>query len=53
MNKDVGLAEHAAQTAGARTPLGDLAHKLYAEHGEAGYADKDFSSILRRFNPDM
>ena len=47
MNKDLGLAEHAAQSAGATTPMGDLARKLYAEHGDAGFADKDFSSILK------
>lgn len=49
MNKDLGLAADAAARLGADTPMGDLARKLYAEHGEDGYAERDFSSILRRF----
>lgn len=49
MNKDLGLAAAAAARLGADTPMGDLARRLYAEHGEASYADKDFSSILERF----
>jgi len=53
MNKDLGLAEHAASKAGAKTPMGDLARKLYAEHAEASYADKDFSSILRMLTDDV
>ena len=48
MNKDLGLAEHAAQQVSAKTPMGDLARKLYAEHGEAGFADLDFSSVLKK-----
>lgn len=49
MNKDLGLAAHAAERLGADTPMGDLARKLYVEHGDAGYAERDFSSILKRF----
>lgn len=50
MNKDLGLAAEAAAKLGADTPMGDLARRLYAEHGEASYSDRDFSSILERFN---
>ncbi|MES1944026.1 3-hydroxyisobutyrate dehydrogenase [Salinisphaera sp. PC39] len=49
MNKDLGLAAAAAERLGAETPMGELARKLYGEHAEASYADKDFSSILERF----
>lgn len=49
MNKDLGLASVAAERLGASTPMGDLARQIYAEHGEAGYGDRDFSSILKRF----
>ena len=49
MNKDLGLAAAAAARLGAETPMGELARKLYGEHTEASYADKDFSSILERF----
>lgn len=49
MNKDLGLAAEAAARLGADTPMGDLARRLYAEHGEASYLDRDFSSILERF----
>lgn len=48
MNKDLGLAKVAADKVSARTPMGDLARQLYTEHGEAGNADLDFSSILRK-----
>ena len=48
MNKDLGLAEHAASEVSAQTPMGDLARKIYAEHGEAGFADFDFSSVLKK-----
>lgn len=49
MNKDLALAAEAAKRLGADTPMGALARQLYGEHGEASYADKDFSSILERF----
>jgi 3-hydroxyisobutyrate dehydrogenase len=49
MNKDLGLAAAAAARLGADTPMGDLARRLYAEHGEAHHSDRDFSSILERF----
>lgn len=52
MNKDLGLASAAAERLGSDTPMGDLARRLYSEHGEAGYADRDFSSILRRFRDE-
>lgn len=52
MNKDLGLAAEAAARLGADTPMGDLARRLYAEHGEASYSERDFSSILERFRKD-
>ncbi|MAA74161.1 MAG: 3-hydroxyisobutyrate dehydrogenase [Salinisphaeraceae bacterium] len=47
MSKDLGLAEAAADKFSARTPMGDLARELYRQHGEAGFEDRDFSSILK------
>ncbi|MEQ8799600.1 MAG: 3-hydroxyisobutyrate dehydrogenase [Salinisphaeraceae bacterium] len=49
MNKDLGLAADAAGKLGADTPMGDLARQLYDKHGDAGFADRDFSSILKMF----
>src|SRR5699024_9752776 len=49
MNKDLGLAATAAERLGADTPMGELARTIYSEHGENGFSDRDFSSILKRF----
>lgn len=52
MNKDLGLAAEAAKRLDADTPMGELARRIYEAHGEAGYADRDFSSIMRKFRED-
>ncbi len=46
MLKDLTLAQAAAQSAGAATPLGAKAAELYALFNELGNADKDFSGII-------
>ena len=46
MLKDLKLAQEAADTSGAPTPLGGAAEALYAELNERGYGNKDFSFIL-------
>lgn len=46
MLKDLRLAQEAAESAGARTPLGRHAAELYAAFAEAGCAGKDFSAII-------
>ena len=49
MLKDLGLAQQAAQSAQAVTPLGSLARQLYQLHTQQGHGQQDFSSILRLF----
>ncbi|MQA37008.1 3-hydroxyisobutyrate dehydrogenase [Rugamonas aquatica] len=49
MLKDLGLAQQAAQSAQAATPLGSLARQLYQLHTQQGHGQQDFSSILRLF----
>lgn len=50
MIKDLGLAMDNAQTVGADTPMGSLAHDLYrALRSEYDAGDLDFSSIQRRY----
>lgn len=51
MSKDLGLALETANKAGAKAPFGELAQKLYGEHGSDGFGKKDFSSIFNRFEP--
>lgn len=45
MLKDLGLAQQAAQTCGAATPLGALTRLLYQLHQAAGHGALDFSSV--------
>ena len=47
MLKDLALAQHAAAQAGAATPLGAHAEKIYRTFNEAGGASQDFSGIIR------
>ena len=47
MLKDLKLAQDAAIAAGARTPLGADAAKVYAQYVEAGEGPRDFSGIIR------
>jgi 3-hydroxyisobutyrate dehydrogenase len=46
MLKDLKLAQEAAESVGAPTPLGGAAEAIYTELAEAGFAGKDFSVIL-------
>jgi 3-hydroxyisobutyrate dehydrogenase len=47
MLKDLGLAQAAAAGAGAATPMGAHARKLYEEFVEAGNGGSDFSGMIR------
>lgn len=47
MCKDLGLAAEAALAGKSRIPLGELARNLYEVHRSQGWAEKDFSSILK------
>ncbi len=47
MLKDLRLAQQAAASAGAATPLGAEASALYALFCNAGHAELDFSGIIR------
>jgi 3-hydroxyisobutyrate dehydrogenase len=47
MLKDLKLAQEAARSAGAATPMGAEAAALYGRYCEQGEAGKDFSSIIR------
>ncbi len=46
MLKDLKLAQDAAETVGAGTPLGGAAEALYAELVQRGFGAKDFSFML-------
>ena len=46
MLKDLKLAQEAAQSSGAVTPLGASAAQLYGLYNAAGAADTDFSGII-------
>jgi 3-hydroxyisobutyrate dehydrogenase len=47
MLKDLKLAQDAAKAAGAETPLGADAAKIYGEFVEAGEGPRDFSGVIR------
>jgi len=47
MLKDLNLAQDAAKAAGAATPLGADAAKVYGQYVESGEAARDFSGIIR------
>jgi 3-hydroxyisobutyrate dehydrogenase len=47
MLKDLKLAQDAAKTAGAETPLGADAAKIYDAFVEAGEGPRDFSGVIR------
>ena len=48
MNKDLGLALQAAEQVDANTPMGRLAAELYEQFARAGFADLDFSAIIKK-----
>src|SRR3546814_12970696 len=47
MLKDLALAEDAADSVNATTPLGHHAARLYREYVESGHGAVDFSGIIR------
>src|SRR6476620_5213370 len=47
MLKDLKLAQDAAKAAGASTPLGADAARIYGEYVEAGEGPRDFSGVIR------
>ena len=47
MLKDLRLAQEAAGTAGAATPLGAEAERLYARFDAQGHGGQDFSAIVQ------
>ena len=47
MNKDLKLAQQAAESAGAATPIGAEAARLYAEFCDTGNDALDFSAIFK------
>jgi 3-hydroxyisobutyrate dehydrogenase len=47
MLKDLNLAQDAAKAAGAATPLGADAAKIYSQYVESGEAARDFSGVIR------
>lgn len=47
MLKDLRLAAQAAAAAGAHTPLGGDATRLYEEFEQAGHGGEDFSAVIR------
>lgn len=53
MLKDLRLAQEAAHSAGAATPLGAEAQALYSMFSSLGGGGKDFSGIIRMLRGDM
>lgn len=53
MLKDLKLAQAAAQSAGANTPLGAEATQLYSLFAAKGHAGLDFSGIIRMLNGEL
>ena len=47
MLKDLKLAQDAAKVAGATTPLGADAEKIYSQYVESGEGARDFSGVIR------
>jgi 3-hydroxyisobutyrate dehydrogenase len=47
MLKDLKLAQAAADAAGAKTPLGADATKVYSQFVASGKSDRDFSGIIQ------
>ena len=53
MLKDLRLAQQAAQSSDAVTPLGAQAEAIYAKLDEDGFAGLDFSGVMRRVRGDI
>ena len=52
MDKDLGLAEHALDTAGTAAPMGRLARALYSRFLADGNGGLDFSAIIEQTRAD-
>lgn len=52
MDKDLGLAEHALDTAGTAAPMGRLAREYYARFLADGHGALDFSAIIEQIRAD-
>ena len=50
--KDLALSQSAARHVGACTPLGAKATELYDEFVQAGYAELDFSAIIKKIESE-
>jgi 3-hydroxyisobutyrate dehydrogenase len=46
MTKDLGLAQNAASSVAAATPLGSLSYQIYRLLCAKGFSQKDFSSVF-------
>lgn len=53
MLKDLRLAQGAAQSAKASTPLGAMAESLYAQMEQSGHDQMDFSGIVKLLKGDL
>lgn len=53
MLKDLRLAQQAADSSAAETPLGAQAEAIYAKLDEDGFAGLDFSGVMRRIRGDI
>jgi 3-hydroxyisobutyrate dehydrogenase len=53
MLKDLKLAQEAAQSSGASTPMGAQAAQLYSLFAGLGHAGDDFSAIIRMLRGDV
>lgn len=51
MSKDLGLAQRAAVSIGAVTPMGALTHNLFRSWSQLGHGQEDFSSIFNYLKP--
>lgn len=47
MLKDLKLAQEAAKSAGAATPLGAHAEEIYTSFDQEGHGSEDFSAIVK------
>lgn len=53
MLKDLRLAQGSAQSAGAATPLGAHAARLYEQFAESGHSGLDFSGIIKMLRGEL
>ncbi|KER30694.1 hypothetical protein T265_02932 [Opisthorchis viverrini] len=53
MTKDLGLAQSASTATQCPTPLGSLAHQIYQNMCQYGFADQDFSVVYRYLSKSL